>query len=180
MPTEMPPTTKSLGNKLIILLTTPPAAATGIPTVTEVNAGLKAGCHIYGQFNVTPNQNSGEGPRKLCAKTVPTKLGLVTYPVAEVQYSYMPQELGTPGAAGNEVYEALDPDAELTAVVLDGIDGRTDAVVAGDVADIYLVKAGVRRKGQTGDGEFDEFAVNQGLEIVGGAPIQEDHVLAAA
>lgn len=180
MPVSMPPTTTSLGNKMIVVLTTPPAAPSGIPTVTEVNAGIKAGCHIYGQFNVTPTQNTGEGPRKVCTRNVPTQLGLVTYPAAEVQYSYMPQELGTPGAAGNELYEALDPDAVVTVVVLDGIDGQTDAVVAGDISDIYEMKAGVRRKGQTGDGEFDEMSVTQALIVVGGEPIAEDHVLAAA
>ena len=180
MAVDMPPTTKALANQLIILLTTPPASSTGIPTLAEVNAGLDAQCFIYGVFNVTPTQNTGEGPRKNCRPNAPTNLGMVTYPAAEVQYSYMPQELGTPGHAGNKLYEALEPGATVTAVVLDGIPGVTDAVVLGDVADVYDMTVGVRRKGQTGDGEFDEKSVTQALVVVGGAPVVEDHPLAAA
>jgi len=180
MAVELPPTTKALANQLIVFLTTPPAAASGIPTVTEVNAGLSAQCFIYGDFNVTPSQNTGEGPRKNCRPNAPTNLGIVTYPAADVQYSYMPQELGTPGADGNELYEALEPGSQITAVVLDGIPGETETVAPGDVADVYLMDVGVRRKGKTGDGEFDEKSVTQSLVVVGGAPVVEDHPLAAA
>lgn len=177
---QMPPTTKALGNKMVVVLTTPPAAGSGIPTTVEVNAGIQASCFYYGDFNVTPSQNTGEGPRKLCSKNSPTQLGLTTFPAVEAQYSYMPQELGTPGHAGNVLYEALEPDAEVTVVVLDGIDGQTEDVAVGDVADIYLMQAGVRRKGQTGDGEYDEKSVTQSLIVVGGEPIAEDHELAAS
>ncbi|WP_394289507.1 hypothetical protein [Microbacterium sp.] len=180
MAVELPPTTTALANQLIVFLTTPPAASSGIPTVAEVNAGLAAQCFIYGNFNVTPTQNTGEGPRKNCRPNAPTNLGIVTYPATELQYSYMPQELGAPGADGNELYEALEPGAVITAVVLDGISGETESVAAGDVADVYEMKAGVRRKGQTGDGEFDEKSVTQALVVVGGGPVVEDHPLAAA
>ncbi|HEY9394518.1 MAG TPA: hypothetical protein VIP58_10265 [Nocardioides sp.] len=178
--TPMPPTQKSLGNKLVVFLTTPPAATTGIPTVTEVNAALFAGCHIFGDFNVTPSQNTGEGPRKMCSRNSPTELGLVTFPAVDVQYSYMPQELGTPGADGNEVYEALDPDAVITAVVLAGIEGTVGAVATGDIADIYEMTVGARRKGATGDGEFDQLSTTQSLIVNGGVAIAEDHAMAAA
>lgn len=177
---QLPPTTKALGNKMVVILTTPPAAPTGIPTVTEVNTGIQASCFYYGDFTVTPTQNTGEGPRKMCSRKVPTQLGLVNYPAVEAQYSYMPQELGTPGHPGNALYEALEPDVEVTVVVLEGIDGQTEDVVAGDVADIYRMQAGARRKGQTGDGEYDEKSTTQSLIVVGGEAIAEDHPLAAA
>ena len=179
MPVDLPPTDAALGNEVLVLLTTPPLAASGIPTVTEINAGLFATCHIYGRFNATPNQNSGEGPRKWCSKNTPTRLGTSTYPIIEVQYSYKPQELGTPGAAGNEVYEALEPDAVLTAVLLAGIDGKSNSVAAGDVCDVLLVRAGKRRKGVTGEGEFDELSTSQMVEVVNGEAVAEDHVIAA-
>jgi hypothetical protein len=179
MPISLPPTEKSLGRKVVVFLTTPPAAGSGIPTLAEVNAGLQASLHLYTPFNVTPTQNTGEGPRKLGSKFVPQENGVTTYPAVEIEYSYLPQELGTPGTAGNEVYEALEPGEQLTAVVLNGIDGDKDPLVAGDIADVYLVEAGVRRKGETGDGEFDQLSTKQNLVIVGGEPIVEDHALAA-
>lgn len=183
MPISAPPTEKALGRKVVVFLDTPPAAGTGIPTLVEVNAGMQASLHIYTPFNVTPTQNTGEGPRKVGAKTVPQQNGLVTYPAVEVQGSYRPQELGTPGAAGNELYELMK-DAEaagdkLTAVVFDGIDGDTDPIPASTVGDVYLVEPGVIRKGATGEGEFDELSFTTSLVISGGEPIAVDHVFAA-
>lgn len=179
MPIDLPPTSKSLGRKVVVFLDTAPAAASGIPTVTEVNAALFASLHLYTPFNVQPNQNTGEGPRKLGATTVPTENGLVTFPAVEISYSRKPQDLATPGAAGNELYELLVPGTQRTVVVFDDLPGDTSAITAGDVCDVYLVDPGRRRKGETGEGEFDQFDVKQSLVIVGGEPVAEDHAMAA-
>lgn len=175
-----PPRTKALANTVVVFLTTPPAAPSGIATLAEVNAGLKAACFIYGDFNPTAEQATGEGPTVMCEEFGETEFGRTTYSPVEVMYSYMPQELGTPGAEGNEVYEALEPGAEITAVVLHGISAKTDTLAAGDVSDQFLMQAGKRRKGKTGDGDFDKKAVMQFLRVVNGGPIVEDHPLAAA
>lgn len=180
MAISLPPTSKSLARKSVVFLTTPPAATTGIPTTVEISAAIFGSLHLYTPFTVTPTQNTGEGPRKLGARSVPVENGITTYPAVEIQYSYKPQELGTPGAEGNELYEALTQDTQLTVVVLDDVDGDIDAVTAGDVADVYLMECGVQRKGQTGDGEFDQFSVTQSLIVVGGEPVALDQVLAAA
>lgn len=183
MPISLPPTEKALGRKVVVFLDTPPAAGTGIPTLVEVNAGLQASLHLYTPFNVQPTQNTGEGPRKLGAKTVPQQNGTVTYPAADVQGSYLPQSLGTPGAVGNEVYEMFKTveaaSDTLTAVVFDAIDGDIETLLANSVGDVYLVEPGVIRKGATGEGEFDEIAFNCSLVIKGGEPVAIDHVFAA-
>ena len=180
MPLSLPPTTKAFANKVVVVLDTAPAATTGIPTSTEVNAAFFAALHMYTPFSVTPSQNSGEGPRKLGSRFTPTELGMVTYPAVEVQYSYVPQSLGTPGAAGNELYELMTPGEVLTIAVFDGLDGELDAIPADAIGDVYLVECGVRRKGSTGEGEFDHLSVTQTLVIKGGEPIVEDHEFAAA
>lgn len=183
MPLSLPPTEKSFGRKVVVFLDTPPAAGSGIPTTVEINAALFASLHLYTPFNVTPTQSTGTGPRKLGTKTVPTENGVVTYPAIDVQGSYLPQELGTPGAVGNEVYEmfktAEAAGDSLTAVVLDALEGDISAVAVADVADIYLVEPGIIRKGATGEGEFDHVAFNCSLVVVGGEPVAIDHVLAA-
>ncbi|MBM7518272.1 hypothetical protein [Nocardioides nitrophenolicus] len=180
MPISLPPVEKSLGRKVVVFCDTPPAAPTGIPTLTEVNAGLQASLHLYTPFNVTPDQSTGQGPRKLGAKTVPTENGLVTYPAVDVQGSYLPQKLGTPGAVGNEVYEmfkaAEAAGDKITAVVFDAIDGDISPIPTGAVGDVYLTEPGVIRKGQTGDGEFDHVAFNCSLVISGGEAVAVDHV----
>ena len=60
MPAVMPDTVKSDSNKLVVFVTTPPAASTGIPTVAEVNAAIFASLYIVGDFAVTPTQNTGK------------------------------------------------------------------------------------------------------------------------
>jgi hypothetical protein len=175
----MPPTVKAQGNTVYVIHTTPPAAATGIPTTVESNAAIFAGCYIYGDLDLTLTQNTGEGPRKACAKVVPTEAGNVNFPAIEVQYSYSPQDLGTPGSDGNELYEALEPGTTVTVSVLYGIDGRTPTVAVGDVADVFEAEVLRRRKTRTGDGEFDQFSVTQTLIPIGGDFIAEDHVYAA-
>lgn len=179
MPLVMPPKSTALGKKSVVILTTPPAASTGIPTLAEANAGVFAALHIHGDFSVTPTQNTGEGNRPLGSKFSPTQLGMVNYPATDVQYSYKPQDVATAGAAGNEVYEALVPGSRVTVLVINDVDGEVDTLAAGDVVDVFLMECGVRRKGQTGDGEFDYHSVTQSLVTVGGEPIAEDHALAA-
>ena len=179
-PISLPPTSKALGRKVVVFLATPPAAPSGIPTTVEVSAAMFGSLHLYTPFNVQPAQNTGEGPRKLGVQTVPTELGLTNYPAVDLQYSYKPQDVGTPGAPGNELYELLVPGTQVTVAVLNDLPGDSSSVAAGDVADIYLMEVGVRRKGETGEGEFDQFSVMQSLIVVGGEPVAEDHVLAAA
>ncbi len=174
-----PPKTKALANTVVVFLTDPPASPSGIPILSEVNAALFAQCYIFGKFMPTADQATGEGPVVLCDEFSETEFGRTTYAPVEIQYSYMPQELGTPGADGNEVYEALEPGTQLTAVVLHGVGGKTDALVVGDIGDVFLVEAGKRRKGETGDGDFDKKSVNQFLRVVNGSPVVEDHALAA-
>lgn len=183
MPITLPPTEKALGRKVVVFLETPPAAPTGIPTLVEVNAGLQSSLHLYTPFNVTPTQNTGEGPRKLGAKTTPQENGTVTYPAVEIQGSYLPQAVGTPGALGNELYELMrDAEAggdKLTCVVFDGIDGDVDPIPTDAIGDVYLVEPGVIRKGSTGDGDFDHLSFMTSLVIVGGEPVAIDHEFAA-
>lgn len=182
MPLVMPPTDSALGNTSVIILKTPPAAASGIPTLAEANAGVFGSLHVYGDFNVTPTQNTGEGPRPLGTRVSPTELGTVTQPATQVQYSYKPQHADTPGAPGNELFDVLTEDSVVTVLVLNAVDGMTDQLTADMVVNgIYLMECGVQADGgKTGDGDFDKFVVTQQLVTVGGEPIARHVKLAAA
>lgn len=179
MPLTMPDTVKSQGNSVLVALTTPPAVPAA-PTLAELNAGEFITCHIYGDFGATPTQNVGEAPRKMCARSVPQEFGNVTYTVSDIQYSYVPQEAGTPGAAGNEAMEALATGATIYLVEGAGLDGKTSALASGDVVNIYKVEAGEQRRGRTGDGEYDQFSIVQSFIMADGAEPQYDYVVPAA
>lgn len=179
MPLSMPETVKSQGNKVLIVLTTPPASPSA-PTKAELNAGEFITCHVYGSFSASPTQNTGEAPRKLCSRVVPQQLGNVTYTINDIQYSYVPQDAGTPGAAGNEAFDALPEGADVYLVEGDGLDGKTSALATGDLVNIYHVEAGVQRRGMTGDGEFDEFSVTQSFVLVDGSEPQYDYATPAS
>lgn len=176
----LPETDKSQGNTIYVVHATPPAAADGIPTFTEVNAALFAGCYFYGDPSFAVNQNTGEGPRKACSTLVETEEGNTNFPAIEVQYSYKAQRLGTPGAEGNELYEALEPGTEVTISVFYAIDGRSPAIPDPSIGDVLKVKPLRRRKTRTGDGEFDRHSITQTLLPVGGDFVVEDHEFSAA
>lgn len=174
MAVTLPPTTTALGNQTIIVLDTPPTNPAA-PTKAQLNAGLFAQCLIYGRLNAQPTQNTGEAPRKGCSKVSDQRLGLVTYPSFDVQYSYMPQDLGTPGADGNELYELLVPDTEVYVYLLEGLDGEdTSTLATGDIVNEgFRCKVGVYRRGVTGDGEYDEMSVMQALVPQGGLLLED-------
>ena len=177
MPLTNPPVASSIGQRTVVILDPADVAAgSGIPTLTEANAGLFASLHFYGSLRPVPTQNTGEGPKKMGSKFSPTKLGRITYPSIDAQASYLPQALATTGAAGNEVYESFVPGSQRIILVLDDKDAEaTTALVANDMADIFLMDIGAQRKGETGDGEFDEFACTTALVVAGGEPIAVDH-----
>lgn len=168
-PVALPETQTALGSSVIIVLDTPPANPK-VPTKAELNAGLFSQCHIYGSLSPQPTQNTGAAPAKACTKIEDQRLGKVTWPGFDAQYSYLPQETTTPGADGNELYEALVPETEVYVYILDGLDGEaTSALVTADVVNHgFRVQVGEKREGRTGDGEFDEFSTTQTLVPKGG------------
>lgn len=178
MPITMPPTTNSYAAQVMVILSTPPANPLQ-PTLVEINAGEFLACHAYGAANVQPEQSTGQGPRKSCTRVVPTELGSITYPAIDIQYSYMPQEMGTPGAPGNEAIELLIEGTLKHLYLAEGIDGKTSALAAGDVVNHYYTECGVQRRGYTGDGEFDKNAVTQAMILKDGSEPDYDIVLAA-
>lgn len=169
MPVSMPTTAASLGNKVVIVLSAAPAIPTA-PTKAELNAGLFAQCHIYGELNPQATQNTGAAPTKLCTKDEDDQLGRVKFPAFDVQYSYLPQLAATPSSAGNELYEKLVPATFRYVFILDGLDGEaTSTLSTGAVVNHgFKVTVGEYREGQTGTGEFDEFSTTQTLVPKGG------------
>lgn len=168
MTVEMPETIKSQGFARLIVLSTAPASDSEL-TLAELAAGETIQCYIYGDFAATPTENVGTAPRKMCSRTSPQQFGEVTFPINDIQYSYSPQALGTPGDDANAAFEALVPGTERWLVEVLGLDGRGDTFAADDLANVYHVECGIQRRGRTGDGEFDEFSVTQSFVMADGS-----------
>ena len=173
----LPATVKALANTIVVVLTTPPAAGTGIPTATEVNAGKFITCFLYGDQSTLfpPTQNTGQGQRKACTKVSPTALGTVTYPAQQLEYSWGPQAAAVAGNAANVALESLAPGSTVTLVQLSGLPGLNSTVSAGQVmTGVYKVDCGVQTATSTGQSEYDDFSTKQELVLsaaAGGVPI---------
>lgn len=168
--TVMPETQKSQGYTRLVVLAAAPADAESI-TVAELTGGENITCYLYGDFNAGATENIGEGPRKMCARQVPQQFGNVTYTIDELMYSFLPQELDT--APGNEAKAALTPGTTQHVVELPGLDGQGTSFAAGDQYVYHKLDLGIQRRGRTGDGEFDEFAIRQSVIYAdGGEPIE--------
>lgn len=170
-----PATQQTYAKKVIAVLDAAPANPQS-PTLAELNAATFIQCHIYGDWLAsTPEQSVVSGNRKMCSTTTPQLLGTVTYAVNEITYSYLPQEMGTAGAAGNEAIELLTEGTQQWVAEAHGLDGEgTDAFVADDVVNLYHIEWGVQRRGETGDGESAEASVSQsGVLVSGSEPIYD-------
>ena len=151
--------------------------ATG-PTAAEVTAGFIISSFLLPDWDgLTGTQNKGED-RRFSSRQVFQKLGRTAHEVAPLTYTYLPQELGTPGHAANEVYEGLAPGTNGYMLLGFGLDAEGDAAfVATDIVDVVPVTCGTQFKAARGSDEFAPLTVTQEL-VVTGLKI-EDRAIAA-
>lgn len=159
MPVTEPPVTASLGNISIVMLSTIPANLASIP-IAAITAGKNVTCHTYGDWLPDASINKVNTKRKTCKKTVPQRLGTATHNIPALQYSYMPQSVGTAGAAGNEAYELLPEDAIRVAIIRLGKDGETD-LATGDKYIARVIQCGPQVPGVSQEDEGGDFVINQ-------------------
>lgn len=159
MPVTEPPVTASLGNLSLVVLSTVPANLAAIP-VSAITAGKNITCHEYGDWLPGASINKVNTKRKMCKKTTPQRLGTTTHDIPALQYSYMPQAVGTAAAPGNEAYEALPEDAIRVLVQRLGKDGETD-LIATDKYRAWVVQAGPQVPGVSQEDEGGDFVINQ-------------------
>ena len=146
------------------------------PTVTEATAGTNVSCFLMPDWDgVTPTQNTGED-RRFCSRQTFTRLGRVQYEVAPLMYTYLPQQVGTPGNEGNEAYEALAEGNTGFLIMAYGVDAEGD-LSADDIVDVFPVECGVQGKQARGSDEFAPLTVTQTLVVRG--PAQLDVALVA-
>jgi hypothetical protein len=148
----------------------PTVASMTAPSAAVVNAGIDVSCYLMPDWDGPGGtQNKGE-QRRFCSRETFDVLGRIKRNIAALMYTYNPQELGTPGGPGNEVYEALAEGNEGVLVVGYGIDPADD-FAAGDVADLIPAEAGFQAKGARGSDEFAPLTVTQELGVTGSVAV---------
>lgn len=166
MPVLMPDTTGSYGNQSLVVLSAAPADLEAA-AVAALTAGENITCHVYGDWFPSATTNKVSRQRKMCQTKVTQALGTTTHETPALQYSYMPQSVGTPGADGNEAYEALPEGATVYLVQRLGKEGKSD-FVAGDKYRLFPVELGPQIPGTSADDEGGEFVINQEISFADG------------
>ena len=158
-------TTSSFGAKNFLVLTAAPASAAAA-TLAEATAGKEITCHLYATsvlFQAT--QSSFTPERHECQTVVEERLGSSTVPLQQVAYSWNFQTAGTPGADGNEAYEALPEGTERWILARYGIaNGAARAV--GQRYKLYRIKCGKQVEAEAGSDQGAELAINQMWELL--------------
>jgi len=152
----------------------PAIANQAAPTLAEYNAGQELTCYFPNDWEgLTPDQQKFTR-RRMCSEESWSEAGAVVRNIANVVYTYLPQ--AAISAAGNEVYEALEPDTEGFLVIRYGLPVATAAAAAQKV-DVVPARADARSKRTVGEDERAPLVVDQSISARG--PLVEDAVLAA-
>jgi hypothetical protein len=165
MTVTIPESVTAEGNVKAVFVTAI-VAPVNTPSPTELNGGVDISCYLMPDWDgPTATQNTGED-RRFCSRETFTRLGRNQWEISPLVYTYLPQELGTPGDAANEVYEALPPNETGYLVVSYGKDPAT-TFAAGDIVDVFPIEAGVQVKQARGTDEFAPLTVTQALAVTG-------------
>lgn len=144
----------------------PTVADLSAVTTAEITAGTNISCFLMPEWDgAQATQNSGES-RRFCSKEGFSRLGRTAWSIAPLQYTYLPQELGTGGNAANAVYEALTEDTTGYVLLFYGLAGDSTPA-SGDVYDGFPVECGVQVKDARGSDEFAPLTVTQTLGVTG-------------
>jgi hypothetical protein len=149
------------------------------PTVAEMAAGVIVSGYLMPDWDgFTGTQTKGES-RRFNSRQTYQRFGRTTNDVAPLMYTYIPQELATPGYSANEVYETLAEGTKGFLVLGYGLDAEDNApFVAGDVVDFAPVECGEQFKQARGSDEFAPLTVQQ--ELVPTGPKVKDRTIASA
>lgn len=152
-----------------------------VPTLATMSAAtINAGVDISnflmpGWDGPAGTQNTGRSGRFGTAQTF-ERGGEINWSIAALEYTYLPQELGTPGHAANKVYEALAAGNTGFIVIGYGIK-PADAFATADVATKVPVECLVQSPKSRADDEFGPLTVLQSLAVNG--VVEQDLVLVA-
>lgn len=165
MTVEIPEFVLAEGNVKAMFV--PTVASMVAPDASTILAdGIDISCFLMPDWaGPSAAQNLGDS-RRFCSRQTFQQGGRTTWSIAPLSYTYLPQELGTPGHAGNEVYEALAAGNTGVVIIGYGIDPAAN-FAAGDIADLFPVECLAQTKPANGSDEFAPLIVTQTLAVSG-------------
>lgn len=166
MTISMPATTSSFGNESLVILSALPADPAAA-TLIELTAGENITCHMVGDWYVPAETNKVARQRKMCQRKTTEALGVSTWQPGDLTYTYQPQEVSTPGASGNEAYEALPEGSTVYVVQRLGKSGTT-LMASGDDYILWPLELGPQVPGPSADDEGGEFVMTQACAFAPG------------
>lgn len=174
MSVTLPETTDAFGKISIAVIVAKPASLTAVSLATDLTgaAAENGSCHIVGDWLPTASIEKNARARKLCQVKQGTALGVAQWDTPTIQYTANPQSVGTPGADGNELYEAMPEGAERYVLLRLGLDGDS-ALAVGDKYLLIPAELGPQVWTTTTQDAGAEFAINQDMAFLAGydAPI---------
>ena len=162
MTVVFPEATKQQGNTSVLFVAdledpTAPSLASEIGAATTLNVS----CFLYTGGQITQTQNRGAAPRRLCTTEELQQFGSRTTEVTDIQYVYDPQ--GDDADPANAAYAALLDGTEWYMVQRKGLSAVDAPYLATQRVSVTRVRLSAQNEGVTGDGEFDEFSITQGV-----------------
>lgn len=160
----LPETTDAFGNISLAIITAKPASLVAVSLATDLATANaeNISCHTVGDWLGTATTEKAARARKLCQVKQSQALGVTTWDTPTIQYTYKPQSLGTPGANGNEAYEAMPEGAARYLLQRLGKPGDS-ALAVGDAYLLWPVELGPQVPAMTTQDAGAEFAINQDM-----------------
>lgn len=177
MPVTSPVTTSTFGNMSLVVLTVKPTNLAAI-SLSEITAGENISCHAVGDWWPTDTVEKVARQRKMCQTSVPQANGAVTTETPALTNTYVPQEIDTPGAPGNEAYEALEPGTDVYLAQRIGKAGKSDWGT-GDAYRLFPVNIATRTPGASAEDAGAEAIFTSELAFADGYTEPIDGVIAA-
>lgn len=175
MTTFFPESTPVLGNlsvKAVVAI----ADMAAPKLATEINAASSVDLSCFLRpFSATPTTGSGAAPLRICTTTTLPQEGRTEFSAFELHYVYDPQ--GDDADADNAAKALLTRGTVLYLVIRKGLDAMNTAYAATQKVEVWKVRLGRQNRGQSGDGDQDEFEIVQMAFPV--AEPEEDGVIAA-
>jgi hypothetical protein len=159
-----PETENVFGFQSMLVLETEPDDPTET-TDSEAAAGTNITCHLIGSWFPAATTEKVAAQRKMCQTKTRQKLGATTWDPPALQYTMVNQSVGTPGAPGNEAFEALPEGAVRYLELFTGIPGNAEPD-DGDAYQLLGVRLGPQVRGASADDAGGESTVTQELEIL--------------
>lgn len=177
MTVTMPETTKSFGAQSLVVLTSKPTDLEEV-TTTQATAGENITCHMVGDWWPSASTDKVARSRKMCQTKTTQALGVTTWETPTLQYTANPQTIATPGAAGNEAYEALPEGGVRYLLQRLGVSGTT-ALAEDDAYRLIPVELGPQVWGASTDDAGGEVVINQEVALLAGYDGPIDGVIVA-